>query len=164
MSTKLLLAILAVQCLAFPSTGKAQRPPASETLETMLDDARYVFNRYDELATGVLCDSWRAPSELRKACNENLRLIGRNVQSTKVTLRRASSEKPPKLADLFSVSEELHEVSSHLNDLSSEFGDFTDQDPRPYAQAAAKAAVLAANLAKEIYSRLKAQEARCAVK
>ncbi len=142
------------------SALNAQQQP---TLGTMLDDAKYVLNRYEELTSGIACDSWRGATEsLKHDCKEELRLIGQNVQSAKVVLRRASSAASPSILDLFIVYEELNEVSGHLYELSCNLGNFAGQDPVPYAQAGAKATVLAAHLAEDIKVRLTIQETKLA--
>jgi hypothetical protein len=125
-----------------PALEAQQRP----TLETMLDDASYVFNRYDELTTGVTCDSWKVDDSLKRTCKQELRLIASNVENTKVILRRASKSSNPELVDLLDIYSELNEVGAHLDELSNNLGSFTSVNGVPYSEAAAKANVLAANL------------------
>ena len=64
------------------------------------------------------------------------------------------------MLDLFDVYAELREISGYLSELSANIPNFADQDGVPYAQAGAKAEILAANLSNEIRARLLAQQAR----
>lgn len=142
---------------AFVLPLQAQQPP---TLETMLGDATYMFNRYDELIAGVNCDGWKAPESLKHTCKDEARLITQNVQSAKSVVTRAAKAKNAELLDLFNVYAELQEISGHLSELSANIPNFADQDGVPYAQAGSKAEVLAANLSNEIRARLVVQQAR----
>jgi hypothetical protein len=128
--------------LLAPTLEAQQRP----TLETMLDDASYVFNRYDELTTGVICDSWKVDDSLKRTCKQELRSIASNVEHVKVVLRRASKSSNPELVDLLDIYSELDEVSGHLYELSNNLDSFTSVSGVPYSEAAAKANILAANL------------------
>jgi hypothetical protein len=133
---------MGVFLLLAPILAAQQRP----TLEAILDDASYVFNRYDELTTGVICDSWKVDDSLKRTCKRELRAIASNVEDTKVILRRASKSSNPELVDLLDIYSELNEVGGHLDELSNNLGSFTSVSGVPYSEAAAKANVLAANL------------------
>jgi hypothetical protein len=129
------------------------KPNSLPTLETMLSDAIYMFNRYDELIAGVNCDGWKAPESLKHTCKDEVRLIAKNVQSAKPVVIRAAKAKNAEYA-------ELQEISGHLSELSANVSNFADQDGVPYAQAGSKAEILAANLNNEIRARLIAQQTR----
>lgn len=139
------------------SAVEAQAPPS---LETMMSDAGYVFNRYEELVTGIDCDSWKVPASLKGTCKNNLKSIEANVQSIKPVLIRTTKSKNPDLVDLFEIFQELNGVANHLGELSSNLSDFTESDGVPYAQAGSKALILAAHLGNEIKVRLILQQAK----
>jgi hypothetical protein len=128
----------------------------------MLSDAGYVLNRYEELATGIDCDSWNVDASLKRICKGELKAIGANVQSAKPVLGRAAKAKNPDLIDLFTVFQELTEIAGHLDELSRNIGDFTIKDSAPYAQAAAKTLILSAHLGNEIKMRLVIQQGKLA--
>jgi hypothetical protein len=125
---------MGVFLLLAPILAAQQRP----TLEAILDDASYVFNRYDELTTGVICDSWKVDDSLKRTCKRELRAIASNVEDTKVILRRASKSGNPELVDLLDIYSELNEVGGHLDELSNNLGSFTSVSGVPYSEAAAK--------------------------
>jgi len=142
--------------VAVPVNAHQEAP----TLETMLNDAGYILNRYEELATGIDCDTWNVTASLKRTCKNELKLIGGNVQSVKPVLGRAAKAKDPDLVDLFEVFQELNEIAGHLDELSRNLADFTDRDGIAYAQAGAKALTLAANLGSEIKILLVLQQAK----
>lgn len=133
---------------------EAQQP----TTQTILRDAGYVFNRYEELATGIDCNSWKVRDSLKETCKGELKAIESNVQSVKTALDRSVGSKNPSLIDLFDVFVELQEVGGHLDDPSSNITDFTDRNGEEYARAGSKALILAAQLGREIRNQLIAQQ------
>jgi len=145
--------------VAKPLNAQQEAP----TLETMLSDAGYVLNRYEELVTGIDCDTWNVPASFKRTCKNELNLIGANVQSVKPVLGRAAKAKNVDLVDLFQVFQELNEIAGHLAELSSNLSDFTQIDGAPYAQAGAKALTLAAHLGNEIKTRLIIQQRELAL-
>jgi hypothetical protein len=156
MSKRVIVTLVGLLLFSAPTVQSQQR----QTLDVMLSDANYVFNRYDELSSGALCDSWKASDSLKRTCKDELRLIASNVQSTKPVLSRAAGSKSPELIDLFDVLVELNEVAGHLMELSNNVSDFGGVDGTPYAQAGAKALILSAQLGNEIKIRLATQQAR----
>jgi hypothetical protein len=155
MKTVLVTVLIAILGLAGKPVGAQQQPP---TLETMLSDAGYVFNRYEELVTGVGCNDWNAPDSLKGTCKGELKAIGENVKFAKVVLAKVSSAKNYDLVALFEVYKELNEVAGHLFDLSANIPTFAQRDGVPYAQAGSKALTLAANMGNEIESRMVIQQ------
>jgi hypothetical protein len=151
-----------ILCLAAKPISAQQEAP---TLETMLSDAGYVFNRYEELVTGIDCDSWNVSDSMKRTCRGELKSIGENVRSVKPILARLSSTKGDNLVALFDVYRELNEVASHLGELSTNVPDFTQNgDGKPYVLASSKTLILAAHLGNEIELRLVNQQsvlARC---
>ena len=115
----ILIVILAL--IATPISAQQQAP----TLETMLSDAGYVLNRYDELASGINCDSWRVPDSLKRSCKDELKSVGENVSVTKAILARLRDTKEDDLVALFRVYRELNEVSGHLDELSGNLPNYT---------------------------------------
>jgi hypothetical protein len=153
---KFIFCLFGLLLFSAPTLQSQQTP----TLDTLLGDAAYIFNRYDELSSGVFCDSWKAPDSLKRTCKDELKLIASNVQSTKPVLIRATRSKSPELIDLFDVLMELNEVAGHLMELSNNVNDFGGVDGTAYAQAGAKAEVLAAHMGNEIKIRFAIQQAR----
>ena len=139
-----------------PKTLHAQQAP---TLETMLSDAGYVFNRYEELVTGLDCDEWKVSDSFKRTCKSEAEVIERSVKQAKITLLNVTKAKNEDLVGLFEIYKELIEVAGHLSDLGSQLGDFTQRDGVPYAQAGSKALILAANLGNEIELRLALEQA-----
>ena len=105
------LLIVAFALCVSMSYAQESRP----TLDTMLNDAAYVFNRYEELASGLNCESWQTTAEIKKQCKSLAVAVGRNVKNIKTTLSRASKAKTPKLVDLFDIYSELQEVATSLD-------------------------------------------------
>jgi hypothetical protein len=129
----------------------AQQPPS---LDTMLNDASYVFNRYQELAGSMNCSSAGFPERIKEQCRNLVKLTVANVEASKEALNRSLKSRRRTLSDLFEIYSELVEISSNLDGFSSQIVMFTQNDGMPYAQAASKATVLAANLGREIRLRL----------
>lgn len=129
----------------------AQQPPVS--LETMLNDANYVFNRYEELVSRKPCDRIKV-STLQQRCREIIMASQGNISFGKAALGRASKAKTSSLLDIFDVYVEIQEAAGNLNTFSSEVNQFSDEDAMPYAETGAKADVLAARLGAYVRTRL----------
>lgn len=127
--------LIAILGLVGPSISAQQQPP---TLETMLSDAGYVFNRYEELVTAAECNDWNVSDSLKLTCKGEVRAIGENVKFAKSVLAKLSSTKNHDLIALFEVYKELNEVAGHLSELSANVVNFTQRDGVPYAKAGAK--------------------------
>jgi hypothetical protein len=138
-----------------PRPLNAQQAP---TIEIMLSDAGYVFNRYEELVTGLNCDEWNVSDSFKQTCKSEVESIEINVKHAKMILAAITKTGNKDLVGLFEIYKELNEVAGHLSDLGSQLGDFTQRDGVPYAQAGSKALLLAAKFGEEIESRLVAEQ------
>jgi hypothetical protein len=155
MKTACVTVLIAILGLVAPPINAQQQPP---TLETMLSDAGYVFNRYEELVTAAECNDWNVADSLKLTCKAEVRAIGENVKFGKLVLAKLSSAKSYDLIALFEVYKELNEVAGHLSELSANVASFTQRDGVPYAKAGSKALTLAANMGTEIESRMVIQQ------
>jgi len=155
MKTAFVTVLIAILGLAGKPVGAQQQPA---TLETMMSDAGYVFNRYEELVTAAECNDWDAPDSLKLTCKGELKAIGENVEFGKLVLAKLSNTKNYDLVALFEVYKELNEVAGHLSELSANVVNFTQRDGVPYAKAGSKALMLAANMGTEIESRMVVQQ------
>lgn len=90
-----------------------------------------------------------------------MQLTTKNVRDAKEALNRALKAPVPSLTDLFDIYSELIEVGTNLDGFSDQILMFSDGNANSYAQASAKASVLAANLGNAIRFRIVLVEANC---
>lgn len=130
----------------------------------LLNDALYSLNRYEELIIGVNCGSWKAPEETRRICAQEIRSIGKNVDTAKIALTRSMKTHSPSNVDLLDIYSELEETTGHLGDLGNNVSNYQGEDGIAFAEAADKTLVLGAKLYAQLRQRLLLQEQRCEVK
>jgi hypothetical protein len=96
----------------------AQEP----NVDTMLRDAAYVFNRYEEATTGfdAEVDSWKTFSDSTKqSMKDNTRKIRSFVELEKPELNSLLGKKKVPTSALFDVYEELLMVTDDLDSMST---------------------------------------------
>ena len=81
--------IFAVLILIVCRAGMGQQTN-TPSLSTILNDANYSFNRYEELAGEMDCSALRTATEgIRQACRDLVQITTKNVRDTKESLNRA---------------------------------------------------------------------------
>jgi hypothetical protein len=143
------MVFLSAMVLVASSVGQQTTP----SLDTMLNDANYVFNRYEELVSRMPCARLKVTT-LQQQCREIISTSQGNIRFGKAALGRASKAKAPSLIDIFDVYTEIQEAAGNLNTFSSEVNQFSDEDAMPYAETGAKADVLAAHLGVYVRARV----------
>jgi hypothetical protein len=155
----------------FASPARSAQDSASNDLNTLLRDASYVFNRFDEVSAGVQAQiDTKYPVEVRKSSKAALADVLGNVETEKVALNalltRAKVSSADLLdlykvssADLLDLYTELVEVTSELSGVSYEISDWGDQKlGMDLAQLGAKSNVLGARVAATLRSQIASQE------
>jgi len=158
------LLILVIVALSNPPLTSAQAN-ASNDLNTLLRDASYVFNRFEEVSAGIDAQiDTTYPVPLRKSTKGALSAILKNVETEKAALNALLGQTNVSSVDLLDVYIELVEVASELNGESSNSNDWGDQKlANDLAQLGAKAAVLGAKLAATLRSQIEVQEVQLAL-
>ena len=121
------LSILLIVVLSNPRLTSGQ-DRASNDLNTLLRDASYIFNRFEEVSAGaeVQIDT-KYPVEVRKSSKGALSGVRGNVETEKVALNALLDHATVSSADLLDVYTELVEVTSELTAVSYEISDWGDQ-------------------------------------
>ena len=151
------LILVIVVLLASPFTSAQDK--ASNDLDTLLRDASYVFNRFEEVSAGVRTQIDSYPVEIRKSSKGALLGVLGNVEREKPALNRLLGHSKVSSADLLDVYTELVEVASELEGEST--SNVNWGDPKlgtDLAQLGAKTRVLSANLGVTLRSQIAAQE------
>jgi hypothetical protein len=151
-----ILVIIALS--ASPLTSAEDR--ASNDLNTLLRDASYIFNRFEEMSFGVEVQiDTNYPANIRKVTKEALSDTLANVEVEKLALNALLGHSKVSSVDLLDVYTEMVDVSSELEIESSNSSNWGDQKlGTDLAQLSAKASVLGAKLAVAIKSQITAQE------
>jgi len=142
-------------------SGVAQAPPS---LNTMLDDSAYVFNRYDELVGTFNCSTLTGSDQsFRETCKGLISAVGPNVAKAKERLSMMRRAKTPALSDEFYIYTELEEVGDTETEISWWVGDFASDTTSAvtFAESGAKAVKLAAHLAVFVHDRIVLYEQSC---
>jgi hypothetical protein len=157
------LSILVIVALSNPSLTSAQ-DSASNDLNTMLRDASYIFNRFEEVSAGLQVQiDMNYPVGIRKSSKGALSGTLGNVATEKVALNALLGHSKVPSADLLDVYIELVEVERELNDESTNNANWGDQQLAvDLAQLGSKTAVLGARVAMALRSQIVAQELQLA--
>jgi hypothetical protein len=134
-------------------------------LDTLLRDSAYVFNRFEEVSTGLptQIDRWEMPDQLKTDEKGALSSVLRNVEAEKPALNALLGKPEVSSTDLLDVYTGLVEVASELQGLASEDGSFGHaESSTELAQLGAKAQVLAAKVGAALRSQMVSQELKLA--
>lgn len=155
--------VLVIMALSAPSVTSAQ-DRAPNDLNTLLRDASYVFNRFEEMSVGVQAQiETHYPEQIRKNSKELLLAVMGNVETEKPSLNALLGHSKVSSAELLDVYTELVEVTGQLNLDSTGPGSWGDQKlSLDLAQLGAKANVLSARLGISLRSQIAAQELQLA--
>lgn len=161
---KTFVSILFILALSAPPFTSAQ-DKASNDLNTLLRDASYIFNRFEEVSAGVRTQiDMNYPVEIRKSSTGALTAILENVEREKPALNALLDHAKVSSADLLDVYTELIEVASELDDEATGNVNWGDQKlGTDLAQLAAKARVLGAKLGVTLRSQIATQELQLAL-
>jgi hypothetical protein len=155
------LSILFIFALSAPPLTSSQ-DKASNDLNTLLRDASYVFNRFDEISAATEIDHY--PVQIRKSSKDALAAILINVDNEKPALNALLSQSKVSSVDLLDVYGELVEVAAELESESS--GSLNWGDPKlavDFATLSSKAAILAAGIGVRLKSQIATQESQLAL-
>jgi len=134
-------------------------------LDTLLRDSAYVFNRFEEVSTGLptQIDRWEMPDQLKTDEKGALSSVLRNVEAEKPALNALLGKPEVSSTDLLDVYTGLVEVASELQGLASEDGSFGHaESSTELVQLGAKAQVLAAKVGAALRSQMVSQELKLA--
>jgi hypothetical protein len=156
------LSILVIVALSNPPLTSAQ-DSASNDLNTLLRDASYIFNRFEELSAGIEMQSTHYPVEVRKSSKGALSGVLGNVATEKPALNALLGHSKVSSVDLLDVYTEVVEVTSELDAESTNNVNWGDEKlGLDLAQLSSKAAVLGAKLAVTLRSQIEFQELQLA--
>jgi len=160
---KTCVSILFIFALSAPSFTSAQ-DKASNDLNTLLRDASYVFNRFEEVSAGVRMQiDVHYPVQLREGTKEALSGTLKSVAKEKPALNAILDHANVSSADLLDVYTEIMEVASELDAEASNNNDWGDEKLAiDLAQLGAKAEVLGAKLGITLRSQIATQELQLA--
>jgi hypothetical protein len=150
--------------LFMANLASAQHSTAND-LDTLLRDSAYVFNRFEEVSTGLptQIDRWEMPDQLKTDEKGALSSVLRNVEAEKPALNALLGKPEVSSTDLLDVYTGLVEVASELQGLASEDGSFGHaESSTELAQLGAKAQVLAAKVGAALRSQMVSQELKLA--
>ncbi len=153
-----------LMALFMANLASAQHSTAND-LDTLLRDSAYVFNRFEEVSTGLptQIDRWEMPDQLKTDEKGALSSVLRNVEAEKPALNALLGKPEVSSTDLLDVYTGLVEVASELQGLASEDGSFGHaESSTELAQLGAKAQVLAAKVGAALRSQMVSQELKLA--
>jgi hypothetical protein len=135
-----------------PTSAAGQQ---SSTLVTTLNDANYVFNRYEELSSDAACDELNV-SNLHQRCLDIIETNEAPLSRGKAALSRAIRAKEPRLIDLFDVYTEVNSLASTLKFLSDTFKNSSKDESRSraLANASIRAVLAGASLEMQVRERV----------
>jgi hypothetical protein len=137
--------------LACSTANAAEKYDAD--LPEILEDAKYSFNRWNELAISAMCGE--LPEDLAATCRQEISVIGRNVAAARPILSRASRSKTPATIDLFDIYADLQEIAGNLNSMADNIANFTrSESGAEYARAGGKTLLLSTRLGNIIRARV----------
>ncbi len=156
-------AVLFLLCLCvLPSYSQE----SAADLKPLLQDASYVMNRFDEVATGLDAEinGWTVDAATKKLFRQELAATLRNSNIEKVRLVLLLTRPNISSADLFDVYANLDAVASELDGQASNAANWGSSQARSIelAQLGSKALTLAANIGVALRSKIAVQEAELA--
>jgi hypothetical protein len=156
---KLSLVLLVLFVCPVLSTAQSEE----HDLRTLLQDSAYVFNRFDEVTTGLdtQIDDWNVPASTKKLFKDELSAVSQNVGSEKPTLNQLLLKSKVSSTELLDVYSEVKEVASELDGQSSNVSNWGDSAKAiELAQLSAKANILAANIGVVLRRKIESQESQ----
>jgi hypothetical protein len=159
----LLFAIMVFIVVAYPAMAQEQQPD----LDTMLRDAAYVLNRYEEATTGYEDEvaKWDVPDSLKRNLKELIEAVRKNVDREKPELNVLLGKKTIPSAELFDVYAELQEIVGALDGESSDSQNFGENQALALelTKLGAKTRLLAANIGIFLRRQIEDEELRLKV-
>jgi hypothetical protein len=133
-------------------------------LKTMLQDASYILNRFQEEAIGIQADidGWNIQNDTKTNLKSGVAMVGRDVAFEKPNLIRLLSQDEVSATDLFDVYSVINEISGELWGQASSSTSFspTPSNGVRFAQLASKAQLLGTNLESVLRLMIQKQEKR----
>jgi hypothetical protein len=154
--------LIIVVLSASPFTSAEHR--TSNDLNTLLRDASYIFNRFEEMSAGVQREiDTNYPDQIKKNSKEALSAVLGNVETEKPALNAVLGHSKVSSTELLDVYAELVEVVSELNSDATNVASWGDQKlAMDLAQLGAKATILSARVGITLRSQIAAQELQLA--
>lgn len=134
-------------------------------LNSLLRDASYVFNRFEEATTGFdgQIDTWQIPDSSKNVFKGALAAALRSVELEKPRLNSMLDKRQVTSVALFDVYDTLMIVTAELDGEGSNFSNWGNgQTALQLAQLGAKARVLGANVGTALRSQVANQESQLA--
>ena len=154
--------LITIALLLVPAVVNAQGP--NPDLKTMLQDASYILNRFQEEAIGlnVDIDNWNLSTKDKDLFKRELAMIGADVAEEKPNLIRLLGQDRVSATDLFDVYSGINEVSSELFGQASNAANWSPNSANGVrlAQLGGKAQALGANLGATLRQKIQEQENR----
>ena len=116
------LLLVFVTPLCFEASAQTEQ----EKTKTVLSDAAYILNRYQESVAGLAVDLWKDPQQVKDKWKEAISVGDKNVEREKMHVGAMLSSQHWTSVDLLDVYSELTDVSISLYNLS---GACLDSDP-----------------------------------
>ncbi len=155
---KACLLVLGIAALLSPLTSAQDQAP--NELNTLLRDASYVFNRFEEVSVGVEAQiDTKYPGEIKKNSKELLSGVLGTVNMEKPALNALLGQSKVSSADLLDVYTVLASVVSELDFVSANSDRWGDQKfALDLEQLSGKALTLSTKLSMVLRSQIAAQE------
>lgn len=138
----------------------------AKDLKSLLQDAAYVFNRYEDLSANlrVQIDDWKVPPSFRTGTKEELDAISKNESNEKPRLYRLLKANKVSATSLFDVYSELIECATELQAQATNANEFgEDQNlAMDLAQVGARADLLSAKIGSILRLKILMQDAELA--
>jgi hypothetical protein len=153
-----LLAVLAVACQ--PALAQRQQPA---DLNTLLRDASYVLNRYEEVTTGLdsQIDGWSISASTKQSVKGELAATLRAVEAEKPSLNALLGKSRIRSSELFDAYNIVSLVASDLEGASSSFGSWGDTTVAvELAQLGSKASILGTDIGGVLRSQIADRESQ----
>jgi hypothetical protein len=157
MKLSLVLLVLFV-CPALSTTQSEEHD-----LRTLLQDSAYVFNRFDEVTTGLdtQIDDWNVPATTKVLFKASLSGTLQVVEAEKPTLNELLLKNEVSSTELFDVYSKVKDVASDLEGRATDVSNWGDSaKAMELAELGYKANILAANIEVVLRIKLETQEAQ----
>jgi hypothetical protein len=160
---KIITTLFVIILFLSPAALSQDRPPSE--LNTLLHDASYIVNRFEEATTGLdtQIDLWNLPASTKKIFKDALSATLRNVEAEKNQLNSLLDKPRVSSVDLFDVHDTLTSIASELAGQGSNFSNWgNEQTGIQLAQLGAKAGVLGAKIGLVLRAQIADQESQLA--
>jgi hypothetical protein len=121
-----------------------------QDLKTLLQDSAYLYNRYEEVTTGMDAEIefWNIPASLKTTLKSELSLVASNLSVEKPKLNAILSKTDVSASDLLDVYSEVMDLANQLSGQSNNFEHLGNDQQKAVelTKLSVKASILAANI------------------